>query len=467
MHSVPSTTVYSTVQYSIHTVLDSVNCTRIHVLLQTRIAITEMDNGLPGAPGIDSKQRAKEIAGRWFTSAGEMVQQLTLRRYTLPDKNVASQVLMYRQLLHTKCRPGLKLSREYQGTPAQAAVKHMPWWTAGIDETKKLEIGYDDLILRLWLHTAIRPHETNLESEECLLIDGKPPVPHDFWVARAGFQQNDPVTDFRSGGVLSLALMVWVAESCPEVFKRFVRPHGDASVLPFAITSINVTGMMSRYLMLSKSVDRMDALLSQKPFWRMFADPYALLACQELSMDLLADVVVELRENRVLQPTDKVPNEEAGDVVSVFDFSHVLSITEKRVENDLLGSGPASVAALRATHSKLKIKYQTQHKKNIENLRESADRSVPETPRDRAQATAKLIQSKVVDQAAGLTNVAASLAGNVLQRFKPPNETDAKGGPDGNEVATSRINQIDVVESNENRGTFGSTSVFQIDDDEE
>lgn len=30
---------------------------------------------------------------------------------------------------------------------------------------------------------------------------GLPPVPHSYWVDRLGFQQDDPVTDFRSGGV--------------------------------------------------------------------------------------------------------------------------------------------------------------------------------------------------------------------------------------------------------------------------
>ena len=47
-------------------------------------------------------------------------------RSTLPDKTTASQVLMFRQLLHTKCRPGLRLSRGYEGTAAQMAVLHMP-----------------------------------------------------------------------------------------------------------------------------------------------------------------------------------------------------------------------------------------------------------------------------------------------------------------------------------------------------
>ena len=48
------------------------------------------------------------------------------RKYALPDKAVASQILMYRQLLHTECKPGLRLSREYQGTVAQKKVMFMP-----------------------------------------------------------------------------------------------------------------------------------------------------------------------------------------------------------------------------------------------------------------------------------------------------------------------------------------------------
>lgn len=57
----------------------------------------------------------------------QLTASLGLRNTTM-DRTVASQVLMYRQLLHTKCRPGLRLSRPYEGTAAQRAVIDMPWW---------------------------------------------------------------------------------------------------------------------------------------------------------------------------------------------------------------------------------------------------------------------------------------------------------------------------------------------------
>ena len=69
-------------------------------------------------------ERMKQSIGNFLPTAA--LANLTTKKYTLPDKNVASQVLMYRQLLHTACKPGLRLSRAYQGTSAQKAVKHMP-----------------------------------------------------------------------------------------------------------------------------------------------------------------------------------------------------------------------------------------------------------------------------------------------------------------------------------------------------
>src|SRR5210317_2106250 len=87
-------------------------------------------------------------------------------RNTLPDKTTASQVLMFRQLLHTSCRPGLRLSRGYEGTPAQKAVLHMPWWERGIERSGKMIISYDNLITRLWISGAIEPFDIDHDQED-------------------------------------------------------------------------------------------------------------------------------------------------------------------------------------------------------------------------------------------------------------------------------------------------------------
>ncbi|EEC43708.1 predicted protein [Phaeodactylum tricornutum CCAP 1055/1] len=364
-------------------------------------------DGTSSTSHFSSPHKAQQMAQNFAQSASKTLQSWTTRKYTLPDKNVASQVLMYRQLLHTQCRVGLKLSRPYQGTPAQVAVKDMPWWNPGMLESLQMIISYDNLVQRLWLGGAIEPFAVRdgrgIDSDVETYLDeaGMPPIPHDFWVHRVGFQQPDPVTDFRSGGILSLALMVHIVESCPHIHQRFT--HGDASVLPFGITSINVTDMMAGFLMLAKKVDRMDALLSQKPFWRMFADPHSLLACQELALDILADVVVELQKTREATETSERVK------VTVFDFAWILEQTTHRVEHDLLGAGPKSVPELRAIYGRLKASYQVALQAKIDP--DAATRSPVNATATNAR---RAFSPQVTSSLAG----AAQLAGGVWNRFK-------------------------------------------------
>lgn len=74
-----------------------------------------------------SSSSSKHGHGDHYRMWHQLTASLGLRNTTM-DRTVASQVLMYRQLLHTKCRPGLRLSRPYEGTAAQRAVIDMPWW---------------------------------------------------------------------------------------------------------------------------------------------------------------------------------------------------------------------------------------------------------------------------------------------------------------------------------------------------
>jgi len=311
-----------------------------------------------------SMTRATNVLGSFLPSASS-ISNLTTRKYTLPEKSVASQILMYRQLLHTECRSGLRLSRKFQGTQAQRAVMHMPWWEQGVEQTGRMVISYDNLITRLWLHGAILPYATSSSSSSMLLSlddiastsidtlltsEGLPPFPHEYWTTRLGFQQDDPVTDFRSGGVLSLAMLVHIVEACPHVHRRFLT-GGDAEMLPYGITSINITDMLAKFLMFSKSVDKVDALMTSKPFWRAFSDPNSLLLLQELSMDMLCDVVVELGTERRFESTTR------DSKITVFDFPMLMETIEKRMRDDLLNAGPKTTQDLRRIANQLRTKY--------------------------------------------------------------------------------------------------------------
>jgi hypothetical protein len=187
----------------------------------------------------------------------------------------------------------------------------------------------------------------------------------------------------------------------------------------------------------------MDALLSQKPFWNMFADPNAILVCKELSMDMLADVVVELRTERELyntlqqqqqeETTDKTNetttiniNEKKKDLVTVFDFAHILERTERRVEDDLLGAGPQSVQELRAIHGRLKTKYSAQLEVRLHKLAgttpgagtaAAAGTSPGASSPTASAASPGLSKEKVLHHATGLASGASAFAGNAGNWF--------------------------------------------------
>lgn len=60
-------------------------------------------SSMPSASNSSSTFAATSVARRWAgqfaQSAAQTMHDLTARKYTLPDKNVASQLLMYRQVL--------------------------------------------------------------------------------------------------------------------------------------------------------------------------------------------------------------------------------------------------------------------------------------------------------------------------------------------------------------------------------
>jgi len=340
-------------------------------------------------------------------------------------------------------------------------------------------ISYDNLITRLWLSGAIVPFEkggyavaddtiagniavsddadgekTSTGAIDTLINErGLPPIPHEYWVGRLGFQQDDPVTDFRSGGVLSLAMLVHIVESCPAVHSRFVpKPKADfkmtpptqtqtlddnespnniltleeiitddASVLPFGITCINITGMLAKFLLFSKAVDKMDALLSSKPFWKMFIDPNAMLVLQEVSLDLLCDICVEIgRERRVKKLSAEreknggnssedgmeggMPGMQDGKV-TVFDFSEIMERTEKRVGDEVLGAGPKNVDELRAIARRVKSKYfmriQLKEKHSISPAN-PLGKQIPPMP---TKESMKNVTNSVIDGVGGFVNL--------------------------------------------------------------
>lgn len=89
--------------------------------------------------------------------------------------------------------------------------------------------------------------------------------------------------------------------------------------------------------------------------------------------------------------------------MTVFDFSIILERTEKRVRDDLLGSGPKSVEELRAIEHRLRVKYKNQ----LERKKQQAARQVAQ--QEQLQLKQQQ-QQQQADSSLG-TNMEAATAG--------------------------------------------------------
>eukprot|EP00299_Pterocystis_sp_00344_P019048 c9486_g1_i7.p1 GENE.c9486_g1_i7~~c9486_g1_i7.p1 ORF type:complete len:580 (+),score=133.59 c9486_g1_i7:741-2480(+) len=101
----------------------------------------------------------------------------------------------------------------------------------------KTNPAHHKLLCRLW--KAVFPAEPS------------PPVVANQWT-RLGFQGNDPSTDFRSTGLLSLHMLVAFAETHEDDIRELVQMHPEREY-PIAASAINLTAALVQLLELNKS----------------------------------------------------------------------------------------------------------------------------------------------------------------------------------------------------------------------
>ena len=139
-----------------------------------------------------------------------LVKTLAVRKYSIPSKEVGCQLLLFRQLMVTPCNDSLVLSRNYNGTPSQVAAVKLPLWNDPVHEKgDKMVISYSKLVERMESAVVFALDLRNGEEKK--------------WVEILGFQTSTPLSDFRSGNVLSLILTVLLLELHPSVIKEFAK----------------------------------------------------------------------------------------------------------------------------------------------------------------------------------------------------------------------------------------------------
>lgn len=136
---------------------------------------------------------------------------------------------------------------------------------------------------------------------------------------RIGFQQSDPASDFRGGGMLALDQLLHIATTRTSLARRMiVEPAAEMSRYPWACVGINLTNEVKRVVdehlldirLYGKTVDA-GLLLIHDVYADMFeilhhrwvqANPENLLAFPDLFKAVLKDVDEQLRLNATLVP---------------------------------------------------------------------------------------------------------------------------------------------------------------------
>ena len=83
--------------------------------------------------------------------------------------------------------------------------------------------------------------------------------------------------------------------------------------------------------------------------------------------------------------------------VTVFDFSMIMERTEKRVERDLLGSGPKSVEELRAIRVRLKQRYRAQLDKTKQRAEQQIQKQEQQQRQEEEQAAEESAAATATD----------------------------------------------------------------------
>ena len=140
--------------------------------------------------------------------------------------------------------------------------------------------------------------------------------------------------------------------------------------------------------------------------------------------------------------------------VTVFDFAEILARTEKRVHDDLLGSGPKTVDDLRAIHTRNFTKYMKALEWKEYRAKKNYDRYMQRKNGDNDAEDDNLSQSQKATMAAtmAMTENVIGTAGGVLNKFKQfgfrsnttTDTTNDEKGSDGTGTKTKEITTEEI-----------------------
>ncbi|GAB2295833.1 hypothetical protein Dimus_029986 [Dionaea muscipula] len=161
-----------------------------------------------------------------------------------------------------------------------------------------------------------------------------PPLKSELW-KEMGWQGQDPSTDFRGGGYISLENLIYFAEEYPESFQNLLHKRDGKRAeweYPFAVAGINISFMLAQML----------DLQSGKPTTMAAARFLELLGEDETAFDHLFCVAFQMMDAQWLAKR-----------ASYMEFNDVLKSTRTQLERELKLEDISSIKDLPA-HNLLK-----------------------------------------------------------------------------------------------------------------
>jgi hypothetical protein len=144
-------------------------------------------------------------------------------------------------------------------------VRKLPFFTKPTPPVELSDHQYKRL-QDLWDRIRVPYDSSNEEHQEglrrlwALAFPGKilPSMKTPLWKDMGWQGEDDPATDFRSGGLISLQHLTFMGEKCPSTFKKLLHKHDGVRSeweYPFAVAGLNVTFMLTEVLELRKEPD--------------------------------------------------------------------------------------------------------------------------------------------------------------------------------------------------------------------
>lgn len=133
-----------------------------------------------------------------------------------------------------------------------------------------------------------------------------------------GWQGNDPSTDFRGGGFVSLENLLFIAERFPGLFQKLLlKAEGTRAEweYPFAVAGLNITFMLIQLL----------DLRAAKPSAASSPSFFNMLAADENAFDLIYCVAFQMLDQHWL-----------AQGATYMEFNSVLAATRKQLEREFV-----------------------------------------------------------------------------------------------------------------------------------